>query len=339
MDELPVRSIELPKDSEFPHFEKRLPSTGIDEDALKNFVHVLRFAGKVLVIPLHLSGIRIKRQRRVRVERIAVGATRHSGPGLGLCSGPINEVGFGIVTARNPRIAARPKCQREIAPGIAAGFAGPGDGRRTPDFLTGRRVVPTDEADVLFVSRTARHARDDFAADDDRTGGIPITQFGVGDFRVPGEFPCTRIHSNDVSVTGSGKYLVAEDGNISLDTSAGVASLSGLCRCGTILPDQIPCRSIERLNDASGVWQVHDAVVDKRCGFIRAGIVHRPRPGELKLGHILPVNLIERAVAPCIIGAPPVQPIPRRRIPQHGLGHRAKFFDLREDAKDSDDYY
>src|SRR5262249_8649714 len=187
-------------------------------------------------------------------------------PGLGLRSGPINEVGFGIVTARDPRITTRPKCQREIAPGIAAGFAGPGNGRRTPDFLTGRGVVSTDEADVFFVSRAARHARDDFAAHDDRTGGIPIAQFAVGDLRVPHEFPRTRIHRNDVSVTGSGKYLVTENGNIPLNTSAGVASLSGLCRSGTILPDQIPSRSIERLNDAPGVWQVHDAVVDKRRG-------------------------------------------------------------------------
>src|SRR5213594_2152134 len=164
------------------------------------------------------------------------------------------------------------------------------------------------------------------------------SQFGVGDFRVPHEFPRTRIHSNDVGVTGSGKYLVAEDGNIPLNTSAGVASLGGLCRSGTILPDQIPSRSIERLNDAPGVWQVHDAVVDKRRGFIRAGIVHRPGPGELELGHILPGNLIKRTVAPCIISAPPVQPIPRRRIPQHGLGHWAKFFDLREKQQAAGEY-
>src|SRR5207249_10378245 len=36
----------------------------------------------------------------------------------------------------------------------------PGDGGGPPNFLTGHRVVCTDEADVFLVPRATRHARD-----------------------------------------------------------------------------------------------------------------------------------------------------------------------------------
>src|SRR2546422_6970105 len=44
VDELSVRSIELPQDSELAHFEKRLPSADIDEDTFEHFIHVLRLS-------------------------------------------------------------------------------------------------------------------------------------------------------------------------------------------------------------------------------------------------------------------------------------------------------
>src|ERR1041385_1990077 len=135
VDELAVGSIELPEDPELTHFEERLPSTDIHKNVFENFVHILRFAGKVLVIPLHFAVIRIERERRVRVERIAIGSTGDSSPRLGLCCGPINEVGFRIVAAWNPRIAARAKCQWQIAPCVTARFAWPRDRGSAPDFL------------------------------------------------------------------------------------------------------------------------------------------------------------------------------------------------------------
>ena len=81
-DERAGRSIELPENSQLAHLEQRLASAGVDQDALEDFVHVLRLAGKVLVIPLHLSGVGIERERRVGVERVAVGAADGSGPRL-----------------------------------------------------------------------------------------------------------------------------------------------------------------------------------------------------------------------------------------------------------------
>ena len=45
VDELARRPVQLPEDSEFTHFENRLSSTGVDENPLENFIHILRLAG------------------------------------------------------------------------------------------------------------------------------------------------------------------------------------------------------------------------------------------------------------------------------------------------------
>src|SRR2546429_10016949 len=46
--------------------------------------------------------------------------------------------------------------------------------------------------------------------------------------------------------------------------------------------------------------QVHDAVVDERCRFLRACVVHRPRPCELQVMDVLPVDLVQRTENPCV---------------------------------------
>ena len=150
--------------------------------------------------------------------------------------------------------------------------------------------------------------------------------------------------------------LVSIDGDVSLDASTFVSTSAGRplretrdgglfcatatrggCAClrhlGAILPDQVSSYAVQRLNNATRVRQVHDAVVDEWCRLIRTRIIHRPRPGELKLLHVLPVDLVERAVAPCVIRAPPVQPVAWSRIAQHGLGDGPEVFHLRHEPE------
>ena len=135
VDERAGRPIELPENAELAHLEERLASADIDQDVLEDFVHVLRFAGQVLVVPLHLSGVGIERERRVRVERRAVGAADGSGPRLGLRRAPVDEVRVRIVAAGNPRVAAGAEPERQVAPRLAAGLARASDGRRAPQFF------------------------------------------------------------------------------------------------------------------------------------------------------------------------------------------------------------
>src|SRR2546422_1414570 len=130
-------SIELPQNSQLAHLEERLPSADVDQEVLEHLVHVLRLAGKVLVVPLHLACVGIERESRVRVERVSVGAAGDSGPRLGLRRGPINEVRFRIVAARDPRVAARAERQRQVAPRVAAGLTGTSNCRRAPHYPFG----------------------------------------------------------------------------------------------------------------------------------------------------------------------------------------------------------
>ena len=81
-----------------------------------------------------------------------------------------------------------------------------------------------------------------------------------------------------------------------------------------------------------GVRQVHDPVVHEGRRLLRTRLVHGPRPHELKLAHIGPVDLIERAVPPRIVGAPPVEPVSWSGVAQRLLGDRTKVGRLGHEA-------
>ena len=58
-----IRSIKLPENSQLAHLEKRLATAGVDQDVFEDLVHILRLAGKVLVVPFHLSCVGIECER------------------------------------------------------------------------------------------------------------------------------------------------------------------------------------------------------------------------------------------------------------------------------------
>ena len=138
-----------------------------------------------LVVPREVAGLGIERERAVGVEGVAVGAARQPRPRLGLRSGPVGEVGDGVVAARNPRVAAGPERRREVAPGVAPRVAGLGNRRRAPQLGPAVRVVGGDEAGAVLVPLAAGHAGDDPAVDDDRSARVPVAEPGVGDGVIP----------------------------------------------------------------------------------------------------------------------------------------------------------
>ncbi len=337
MDECAGRAIELPENPQLAHRHHRLPAADVDQDPLEHFVHVLRLAGQVLIVPFDLSGVRIECERGVGVERVTVGAADRAGPWLRLCGAPVDEVRVRVVAPGNPRVAARAPIQRQIAPGLAARLARPGHRRRAPRFFSAGGIVRADEADIVFVAAAAGHAGDHFSADDDRARRVAVSQLRVGHGHVPHAPPGPRVERDDVRVAGRSENPVAEDGEVPLDASevdvAGAALRGAPGFVGAVLPDQIAGGSVERLNDAAGIRQIHDAVVDEGCRLLRARALHRPRPCELQLLDVPPGDLLERTVAPGIVGAPPVQPVAWRRIAEHGLGDRLEVADLRAEPE------
>jgi hypothetical protein len=56
-----VFTVELPQDAKFAHREDRGPTIDVDQHTFEHLIHVVRFTGDVLVIPLHFAGFGIKR--------------------------------------------------------------------------------------------------------------------------------------------------------------------------------------------------------------------------------------------------------------------------------------
>ena len=176
LDELPGHPVDLPQDAELAHRQRRFASVHIDQDALERFIHILRFAGNMLVVPLHLAGIGIERERGARVQRRPIGAANRASPRLRLGGTPVDQVGLRIVAARHPHIASGAELERQIAPGVTTRLTGPGDARRAPELFSCGRVQSGDEADIVLVSAAAGNAGNHLAAHDDRASGVLIAQ-------------------------------------------------------------------------------------------------------------------------------------------------------------------
>src|SRR5262249_28466478 len=120
IQEFAVGAVQLPEHAGLADFQHGLLVAVIDQDAFIDLVQIQGFAGRVLVVPLHLPGIGVERQSGIREQRIAVGAALVAPRRLGLTGAPIGQIEFGIVGSRDPGIGAGPLVVGQIAPGIAA---------------------------------------------------------------------------------------------------------------------------------------------------------------------------------------------------------------------------
>ena len=92
------------------------------------------------------------------------------------------------------------------------------------------------------------------------------------------------------------------------------------------LPDEVARCRVDRL-DAGRAREIHDAVVHERRRLVGARH-HRPRPRKLQLADVGARDLVERAVSPRVLRAPPVEPVCGIRIPQHLFGDELEIPDL-----------
>ena len=235
-------------------------------------------------------------------------------PRLGLGDRPVEQVQLRVVAARNPRVAAAPQGQRQVAPGVAPGIAGRGDGQTAPQLLAGGGVVGGDEATVGHEPRASVDAVDDPAVHHDRPARVGIAVVVVGHPGLPDELPGPAVEGHDEGVARPQEQLVAVDGEV-----AAVRAAQRLGQRAAVLPQQGAGRGVESLDDVAGVGEIHHAVVHEGRRLV-AAVPHRPHPGELQVGDVVTGNLVERAVPPSVVGPTVDQPVVRVGVPQHRVG-------------------
>ncbi len=81
-----------------------------------------------------------------------------------------------------------------------------------------------------------------------------------------------------------------------------------------IAPEDIAGLRIERNHLTSRSGYEHRTVIDQGSGFMHARLAGNSRPDQAQLRHVARVDLIERAIAPAVIGAANHQPIAFARV-------------------------
>ena len=99
-----------------------------------------------------------------------------------------------------------------------------------------------------------------------------------------------------------------------------------------MLPDEVTRDGVDGLDDVVRVRHVHDPVVHQRGALLAPGR-HGARPDHAELVHVVPVDPIERAVAPAVQRPAPHQPIVGARVLQLGVGDGPDAILLREDRR------
>ena len=89
-----------------------------------------------------------------------------------------------------------------------------------------------------------------------------------------------------------------------------------------VAPAQLAGGGVEGLDDAGGTGDVEHAVVDQRVRLGPPLGRQGPRPREPEPLRVAGVDLVQRAVAPPVEGAPPVDPVGGVRVEEHRLGDR-----------------
>ena len=210
IDELTGSTVELPEKAVLADREQQLLIVDVDQHTLVDVIQVECLARLMLEVPLHPTGERIQRQRRVRVQRVVVRRHASTGrnPRFGLGRADIIQTEFRVEAAGNPGVASGTQAQRHLTPRGVVGVAGKRDGRRAPQFRTRGRIVPRDEAGFIFVTLAPVDAAHDDAIRDDRATHVREALGVVGFNRPPRLCTRARVEGDERRVEGRQKDLV-----------------------------------------------------------------------------------------------------------------------------------
>ena len=175
-----------------------------------------------------------------------------------------------------------------------------------------------DEAGLLGVALAAVGAGDDDAVGDDGAGVLAEALRVVALDRPPHLLAGARVEGDEDRVGPGEVELVAVEGE-----GAGGAGARVVGQPRAVHPDDVAGHRVDGPDDVPRTGEEHDAVVHERRRLVVAG-PDRYRPRELQVADVVARDLVEGAVAVAVAGAPPAQPVARRRVGEEDVGDRGQ---------------
>src|SRR6185295_11751625 len=112
------------------------------------------------------------------------------------------------------------------------------------------RIVSGDEtAAWKRALRITTRSVDEFALDDQRSGGLGDLIFEIGSLRFPHDLSGPGVESDHEGIIGGQKNLVLVDGNVAISISRAGQIADVLGQFAFVLPEQIAVGRVERLDD------------------------------------------------------------------------------------------
>ena len=192
------------------------------------------------------------------------------------------------------------QAQRQVAPGVAARVPGARHGRGAPQLGAGLGIVGGDEADVVLVPLASRHPGDHLALHDDRTAGVPVAEAAVGHLVLPDQLARPCVEGDQLGPARAGEEPVAVDRDAP-PRHAGTAVDGQILRPpGPPAGGSAPrCRSPVAASSACTPLRLGTYITPSCTSGVTSSVprLRRPGPDELQVADVVPVDLVERAVA------------------------------------------
>ena len=250
---------------------------------------------QVLVVPDDLAGVGVEREGRVVVQVREVGPAEHElRRRRGDRRADVDEVQLGVVARHHPRADVPAFLERHVSPRLVPRLARPRDGPAPPQLLSGAGVVGGDDAGVGGGGGAAAPARDDLAVRDDRPRRLQGRVHGVvEDLGLPDHVAGDRVEGHQVVVAGGVEQQAVVDGDGPLGGGQPAHVLAEIVgQIAPVLPDEVPGRRVDGLDDVAGVRHVeHPAVGEGRA--LLAAPVQGAGPHQAQVAHVAAVDLVE----------------------------------------------
>ena len=279
----------------------------VDQHAFVGGIPVPDVVGNLLVVPLQFPAVGIQGHDAIGIE-IVSGPVFPVEVGGRIAHPPVDQVQLRIVGARHPGGAAA-IFPTVALPGFVALFSWPGDGPEPPGPPAGPgvegvqiapmgRVAPGDPDHDLVLDHQGR-ARD-----------VAAALLHALDLDVPDLLPCLGVQRHQAVVDRPHEDQAVAQGHPPVPGAIEEAELLGLRM--VIVPKLLAGDGIQREDPVPGGGDIHHPIRHQGgAGKASIHLAGLKDPGRRQPLHVLPIDLIQRAVAPGVIGPRINQPVLR----------------------------